>query len=1080
MKKELLIILCLFLSINNFYSQTNWELLNPKPTANTGKKIEFISENIGYIITTSELLETLDAGESWQKKQDISSGNDMSFYDSNGYIVGNDGYVLRSTNSGNSWTQISTNFNNSFNTVNIIDEDNIILSSSNSIVISSDGGNTWQSLNIPNVSVNKTFFVNASIGHAACDNGTLLKTVDGGQSWYVTQSTNLYPSDFFNIYFVNENIGFSTREHSDMYKTTDGGETWIKLAGISDAIYSIYFLNENMGYVTGYQGVIFKTTDGGNTWTWAGFQNGRFDGTSMFGIYFEDNNIGYATGVRGRIIKTTDGGNTWSEHSPTYSTFNEIKVFESGIGFARSSNGYFKTTDYGNSWVFASAVDHYSFCSGSFFINENVGYSIGNGSVEDLFKTTDGGVSWNKLYDPENNMDGLNEVFFIDENNGFISGGFNTRKILKTTDGGITWFEVLDQNVGKIQFINSQIGYAHRLGSSIGTMYKTIDGGNTWNINIEVDEEINDFHFVDENNGYFVGDQGLMYKTNNGGTTWKPLEIPYDWYTLVKFYSKNVGYIADEDGQLYRTMNGGESWELLTTQSRISSIELVDDTIFTAGSYGKIYRSDVEFDAVALHVNPAENISNSSVKLTGNVTSNQGEISNIQLEYSRFYDFTNSISTSPSSITANESLNLSIDIRSLNPNTRYYFRIKSTSNTIEYTSEILSFTTLLDYEITTFLTNNYSTKTAVIYGRIVSNEYDITNIEFEYGTSADALNTRVNGSPILVLGNTTQESGASLDNLEPDTEYFYRIKANHQGEDIYGDVVSFTTSPEYKITLYYPNINGSDATLSAKVRSYNQDITDLVFEYGTIDYENSVAASPSQVDANHLAYIDGAISNLDENSIYYYRLKGIHNGEVIYSEERVFNLSGNIIMVSGTIEETETNTLELKGIIHNYGATLTDIQFEYGITDSFGSSIVGTPNFVRFYDTYLIKSTINIPLSNQTYYYRLVATNNGNKIYSSTYQYTSGTLGVNDFSGDEQISIYPNPTAGFINIKLKNHEIVNLIEVYDITGKLVYFKNILNSVGGIRIDMTNLEKTIYILKVNLENNKIIYKKLILN
>jgi photosystem II stability/assembly factor-like uncharacterized protein len=368
MKKNLLIILCLIIGVNLIQAQTNWKLLNPKPTTNTGKDIDFVSSNIGYIITSNEILETSNAGNSWQKKQNISSGNDMSFFNGTGYIVGNYGYVLKSTNNGTSWTQISTGLNNSFNTVNIIDENNIILSGSTNIVKSSDGGVTWESLNIPNVKVNKTFFVNSLIGHAACNNGTMLKTVDGGLNWYVTQSTNNVPSNFFTVYFVNENVGFSTREHTEIYRTTDGGETWSEVSGINKAVYDFHFINENIGFLAGEYGVTFKTTDGGLTWNSILFQNGNYYNTSMYGIYFEDENIGYATGVRGRIIKTTDGGNTWVQHSITYNDINQAQLFNSGVGYAQIGKSYYKTVDNGDNWSFLSEVDHYNYCSGFYFV----------------------------------------------------------------------------------------------------------------------------------------------------------------------------------------------------------------------------------------------------------------------------------------------------------------------------------------------------------------------------------------------------------------------------------------------------------------------------------------------------------------------------------------------------------------------------------------------------------------------------------------------------------------------------------------------------------------------------------------
>lgn len=391
----------------------------------------------------------------------------------------------------------------------------------------------------------------------------------------------------------------------------------------------------------------------------------------------------------------------------------------------------------------------------------------------------------------------------------------------------------------------------------------------------------------------------------------------------------------------------------------------------------------------------------------------------------------------------------------------------------------MNFTTLPDYEITTGFTFNYSSTTAQISGDIISNEYDITNVEFQYGTSSDVLDNILSDPTTSVLGNTTENVTANLINLKPETEYFYRIKAIHQGEDIYGNIQSFTTRPEYNINLYSPNINGTDVTLSAYLTSYHQDITDIMFEYGSIEYENNVLTNPSQVNANSSNYVSTTIINLDTNLNYYYKLKAMHNGEAIYSEERIFNFSGDIIMASGTIEETQENSLELKGLINSYGAYLTNIHFEYGVTNSFGSSITGTPDFAYGYNTNLMTGLLNNPLPNQTYYYRLVATNNGNIIYSDTYQYTTGTLSLKEFDLEQEISIYPNPATVFVNIKSNISEKVKSIEFYNALGQRIYYENVFN-ISDIKINVSNFRKGIYFIKVNFESTKVVSSKLILN
>lgn len=185
-------------------------------------------------------------------------------------------------------------------------------------------------------------------------------------------------------------------------------------------------------------------------------------------------------------------------------------------------------------------------------------------------------------------------------------------------------------------------------------------------------------------------------------------------------------------------------------------------------------------------------------------------------------------------------------------------------------------------------------------------------------------------------------------------------------------------------------------------------------------------------------------------------------------------------MVSATITEPENNTLELKGLINSYGVYLTNIHFEYGLTETLGSSIMATPNYYFGYNSSLIKASINNALPDQTYYYRITANDqNGNIIYSDTYQYTLRKLGTNDFSIEKQVFIYPNPTNDFINIKFKNHETINAIVLYDMTGKIIKLTNQPDSSDVIKIDFSNFQKGIYFLKVNFTNNETVSKKIML-
>ena len=83
-------------------------------------------------------------------------------------------------------------------------------------------------------------------------------------------------------------------------------------------------------------------------------------------------------------------------------------------------------------------------------------------------------------------------------------------------------------------------------------------------------------------------------------------------------------------------------------------------------------------------------------------------------------------------------------------------------------------------------------------------------------------------------------------------------------------------------------------------------------------------------------------------------------------------------------------------------------------------------------------------------------------------------LGISDISKQELI-VYPNPANHLIHIKTlsENYEFY----MYDITGKLIFHKEVLNSNGLQQVNISNFENGIYILKIK-EDQKIFETKIL--
>lgn len=79
-------------------------------------------------------------------------------------------------------------------------------------------------------------------------------------------------------------------------------------------------------------------------------------------------------------------------------------------------------------------------------------------------------------------------------------------------------------------------------------------------------------------------------------------------------------------------------------------------------------------------------------------------------------------------------------------------------------------------------------------------------------------------------------------------------------------------------------------------------------------------------------------------------------------------------------------------------------------------------------------------------------------------------LSIEEFSLDNSISVYPNPTSNIINLDISNAVTVKSVELYNVIGKRVIKTN-----NATTLDLTNLESGIYMLKVTTDLGSITKK-----
>ncbi|MEI8006312.1 MAG: YCF48-related protein [Bacteroidota bacterium] len=225
------------------------------------------------------IFKTTDGGQSWTS---VWFGSQAGLYGAS-FVSVDTGYVAglpngsiswsgfgKTTDGGLTWTSMQVPSNiYQFNDVIFRDANHGMLlaqtNSSAAVYATSNGGTSWQtatgiSSGIPNrachVSGTKYFLVDNS--------GHIKKSLDDGLSW-----TTVYSGGpiLLGIAFYNDLIGQACGDNGLLLRTTDGGNTWQTQNVTTDIWHQVIYVNQDTIYVVGTPEIIYKSTNGGVSWS---------------------------------------------------------------------------------------------------------------------------------------------------------------------------------------------------------------------------------------------------------------------------------------------------------------------------------------------------------------------------------------------------------------------------------------------------------------------------------------------------------------------------------------------------------------------------------------------------------------------------------------------------------------------------------------------------------------------------------------------------------------------------------------------------------------------------------------------
>ena len=254
----------------------------------------------------------------------------------NGFICGESGLLLKSTDGGFNWDKININYTKDFYRLSNSGAKVFLLGESGGLFVLSSTKQEWEKIN---VGVSETlfniYFIDDNVGIIVGANGIILKTNDSGLTWDKINSG--VKKNLFSIAFSDKTTGFIVGWDGIILKTEDGGENWRRVKTEFNSYFrDIVFVNEFLGFVVGGEGKILRTENGGRKW-----EDIKIESNSgLYKIIFDSFENGMILSNHGEIFSTSDAGKTWkSESIGKPIILNDIQKLSSGNYVIVGNNG---------------------------------------------------------------------------------------------------------------------------------------------------------------------------------------------------------------------------------------------------------------------------------------------------------------------------------------------------------------------------------------------------------------------------------------------------------------------------------------------------------------------------------------------------------------------------------------------------------------------------------------------------------------------------------------------------------------------------------------------------------------------
>jgi photosystem II stability/assembly factor-like uncharacterized protein len=309
------VVALVLLSVSSFGQQGWSPLMTIKQSGKPAviNAVFYDGGDIWVVGAEGYMAHSLDEGRTFQETGvGVDKGlNDVYGREQRIWVVGDAGTIMRSTDSGRSFiksvytsrsrrgaSQPDNGGAIDLYSVQFTDRDyGYIVGDQGLILATTNGGLSWREA--PSGTDVQLFHLSfqGKRGWVVGTGGVILHTDDDGHNWYTQRSG--VTEDLNRIYMINDHVGLITGDKGVLLRTENGGGTWERVPMNTDApLFGMSFIDKKTGWVVGYGGTIIRTYDGGHNWV------EQHSGTrgDLFAVAFYKNR-GYAIGRDGLVMR---------------------------------------------------------------------------------------------------------------------------------------------------------------------------------------------------------------------------------------------------------------------------------------------------------------------------------------------------------------------------------------------------------------------------------------------------------------------------------------------------------------------------------------------------------------------------------------------------------------------------------------------------------------------------------------------------------------------------------------------------------------------------------------------------------